>query len=59
MVSAYSAKSNLLVLSINLVKKTFECKCTVVSMVVLDGGIGLSHDFFFLGLTAKIDSSTV
>ncbi len=42
--SAYGTKRNLLVLLINLVKKTFVCKCTIVGMVVLDGAIGLTHE---------------
>ena len=44
--SANGAKSNLLGLSVDLVKKTFMSKCTVISMIVLYGVICLGHDLF-------------
>ncbi len=44
--SADGAKSNLLGLSVDLIKKTFMCKRTIISMIVLYGAIRLGHDLF-------------
>jgi hypothetical protein len=52
MVSAYGTKGNLLVLPIDLFKKTFVCKCTIIRMVVLNSltaiGPYFAHSFFWL-----------
>ena len=44
--SASSAKSNLLGLLIDLVKKTFMSKRTIISVIVLNSAICLCHDLF-------------
>ena len=44
--SANGTKGDLLGLAIDLVKKTLMSKCTVISMIVLDGAICLCHDLF-------------
>jgi hypothetical protein len=44
--SADGAKSNLLGLTIDLVKKTLMSECTIISVIVLNRALYLCHDLF-------------
>ncbi len=44
--SANCAKSYFLILAVDFVEETFMSECAIIGVIVLDGAIGLRHDFF-------------